>query len=194
MLLQGDLRGQHAPKTKSRGAGMPWGCTRSVPSPTGHLAPARPGVRWQPTARKPGWTSREGRATAWTGAAGTQGPRAPCPTLGHSGEATQRGRGMRQPATSSMLLASSLVHTGEPARDVKAGDGGMGKPRRTSKAHQAVNEGRGVRGRGRRAQGEGPEGAGRETGPRSPANAPSCPWGMPRGAGARDLSHPIPLA
>ncbi len=121
MLLQGDWRGQQAPKTKSRGAGMPWGCTRSVPSPTGHLAPARPGVRWQPTARKPGWTSREGRATAWTGAAGPQGPRATCPTLGNSGEATQRGRGMRQPATSSMLLASSLVNTGEPARDVKAG-------------------------------------------------------------------------
>src|SRR5436190_14529810 len=39
----------------------------------------------------------------------------------NSWEATKRGRGIRQHATYSILLESSTVNTGEPARDGKEG-------------------------------------------------------------------------
>ncbi len=195
MLLQGDLRGQQAPKTKSRGAGMPWKMHQKRAEPYGAPGPCQ---TWRAMAAhctetgldKPGRKSdgmdRGGRH------AGPQG------NLPDPGEQWGSHTAWQGHAATRHLQHAACVLSREHGRACKGcqggGSGGMGKPRRNSKAHQAVKEGRGVRGRGRRAQGEGPEGAGRETGQRSPANAPSCPWGMPRGAGARDLSHHIPLA
>ncbi len=85
-----------------------------MPSPTGNLDPDRPCLLCQPTSLKPGWTSLEVSLTAGTGTACTKGHRETCTTLWNSWEATKRGRGIRQHATSSMLLASSRVNTGEP--------------------------------------------------------------------------------
>ena len=88
-----------------------------------------------------------------------------------------------------------MLTTGEPAREEKERGQEGGEPRpESSEALQAGKPGRGVRVRDNRAQGEGPEGEGRDTGQRDPAPAPSCPWGLQRGAGERDLSHHIPLS
>jgi hypothetical protein len=140
MRLKGGLRGKQAPKTSALGSGMPWGFTSSVPSPTGNLDPDIPCVLGQPTELKPGWIRLAVRPTAWTGAACTKGHRYTCTTLCHSWEATKRGRGIRQHATSSLLLASSRVNTGEPARDGKeGGEEAGGNPDETPRPHRQSN-------------------------------------------------------
>ena len=48
-------------------------------------------------------------------------PGPPDPTLEEDGGAPERGRGVQQHATYSILLESSTVNTGEPARDGKEG-------------------------------------------------------------------------
>ena len=82
----------------------------------------------------------------------------------------RRGQGEAH-ATDRVPCASSMVHTGEPARDGKESGEEAGETRTaSSEALQGVRGGRGVGVWESHRQGEGPEGEGRETGQRSPGN------------------------
>ena len=90
--------------------------------------------------------------------------------------AAKRGWGSEKHATYIILFASSMVNTGEPARDGKESGKEAGETRtESSEALQAVKLGIVVRARENRAHGEGPEGEGREMVQRDPTNAQADP-------------------
>ena len=85
-------------------------------------------------------------------------PGQPDSTLEEDGGAPERGRGVQQHATYSILSESSTVNTGEPARDAKdSGEEGGETRTETSEALQAVRLGIGVGMWESRIHGEGPE-------------------------------------
>jgi len=93
----------------------------------------------------------------------------PLVTLSRYWGATERGWGHEERATSTILVASSMTNTGEPARDGKESGKEAGATRtESSEALQAVRWGRGVGVWESHMHGEGPEGEGRETGQITP--------------------------
>jgi hypothetical protein len=141
---------------------------------------------WHPPPQSMGGSLERGAAAV------VPGPRyhgEPCPPPWHHEEAAKRGRGRAPPATSSLVLASSMPHTGAPAREAKAGGPEAGREAaRTSEARQAVGGGRGGGARERRAHQEedgrrrpltGGKTAQRSRGPRAPAHAHAVPGFLP---------------
>ena len=103
----------------------------------------------------------------------------PLVTLSRYWGATERGWGHEERATSTILVASSMTNTGEPARDGKESGKEAGATRtESSEALQAVRWGRGVGVWESHMHGEGPEGEGRETGQRYPGNAQAVHHGL----------------
>src|SRR5205085_11853743 len=87
--------------------------------------------------------------------------RAPCPPLEGGGEAAERGGGQRAHAPWIRRLASSMTHTGAPARDAQErGEEEGREPQRNSQALQAVRGGLGVCREASSIQVEGPEAEG----------------------------------
>ena len=115
------LEGQQAPKTKSRGAGMPWGMHQKRAEPYGAPGPCQ---TWRAMAAHCTETGldKPGRKSDGMDRGGRHaGPQGNLPDPGEQWGSHTAWQGHAAAATSSMLLASSLVNTGEPARDVKAG-------------------------------------------------------------------------